>query len=127
MWGTIFSAMVGLIDPLGKIGEKLAEAYAAKQDAQTEQDKIAAEIAIKQLELRQALLIEEQQFWLTKWIRPAFAFPLAFYYGKLFAWDKALGFGSSADLSERQFYIAITIIGFYFLARPAEKWLMKRL
>ena len=118
--------MKGLVDPVGKIGELLAEAYVKKQDAQTEQEKINAQVEIEQLQLRQAILIEEQQFWLTKWIRPAFAYPLAFYYAKLWVWDKALGWGSSADLTEKQFYISITIIGFYFLARPAEKWLVSK-
>lgn len=115
------TALIGLIDPIGKIGKALAEAYASSKDAETEQERIDADVRIKQLEARQAVIIQEMGWWGTRWIRPAFAYPLAFYLGKIWVWDKALGWGASDPIDENLLWVMTAIISFYFLTRPIEK------
>ncbi len=74
-------ASSGLID-------KVLNALKAQADNATEREKITAEVAIEQIRAelgrRQAqrdVLLAEQGQWLTRLMRPAFAYPLAFFYG----------------------------------------------
>ena len=116
--------MLGLLkflNPLKVIGDQLGAAYKAKLDAKNDDDRIKADVTISQLEARQAVLISEQKHRLTRWVRPAFAYPPAFYWGKLFVWDKALGLGTTDPIDDRLWWISMTIIGAYFLTRPFEK------
>lgn len=117
----VLSFITGLIDPIGKIGEQLAEAYAKQQDQLTERERIKNDFLIEQMQMRQALLLEEQKHRLTRWIRPAFAYPLAFYLGKIWVWDKALGWGASDPVDENLLWVMTAIISFYFVSRPIEK------
>ena len=74
-------ASSGLID-------KVVAALKAEADSTTERQKITAEVAIEQIRAelgrRQAqrdVLLAEQGHWLTRMMRPAFAYPLAVFYG----------------------------------------------
>jgi hypothetical protein len=113
--------LISLVNPLGAVAEKLADAYAKQKDTQTEQERIKNDTMIKQLEMRQEILIAEQKYRLTRWIRPAFAYPIAFYLGKIFVWDKALHLGTSDPIDETLSWVMMAIVGFYFLTRPFEK------
>ena len=73
-------ASSGLID-------KVLAALKAEADSTTERQKITAEVAIEEIRAelgrRQAqrdVLLAEQGHWLTRMMRPAFAYPLAFFY-----------------------------------------------
>ena len=58
--------------------------------------------------------------WIDSTIRVSFAIPVSFYYGKIFIWDKALGWGVTDPLSEDLTWTARVIIGFYFLYEAAR-------
>lgn len=107
------------------IGEQLNAAYRAKLEAQNDEDRIAAEITIAQLEARQGLLMAEQGHWLTRWIRPAFALPFVLYVWKVVVWDKILGLGTTDALSSEMGWVLTTLVGAYFLVRPFEKIVRK--
>lgn len=117
----MFNFLLSLINPLGAVAEKIADAYTKKADAQTDQDRIKAEVEIERLKLRERLLLEEQVNRITRWVRPAFAYPAAFYVGKILVWDKALGLGASDPLDENMLWVLMAIVSFYFLTRPIEK------
>lgn len=110
--------LLNLLNPLGGIASKLADAYAAKQAAATDQDRIEADITIKQLEARQAVLVAEQGSWMTRWVRPVIAAPFAIYLWKLIIWDKVLGWGATDNLSPELWNLMTVIIGAYFITRP---------
>jgi hypothetical protein len=120
MWGFL-SGLLGLGNAVSSIASKIAEAQVEKAKALTDRERIAADERIKTLEMQRDILISEQGSRLTRWVRPAFAFPFVVYVNKLVIWDKVLGWGAtdplSADLSET---MAI-VIGAYFIARPFEK------
>lgn len=103
------------------IAEQLATAYAAKTNAQTEQQRIAADERIRHLEAMQAIVVAEQGSWLTRWVRPAFAFPFVVYIWKIVLIDKVLGWGVTDPLSDNLTTILVTIVGAYFITRPFEK------
>jgi hypothetical protein len=110
--------LLGLVNPLATIGEKIAEAYAQKANAQTEQQRIEAEERIRTLEARRDVLVAEQGNWLTRSIRPLLALPFVIYLWKLVVWDKVLaGFtnGSTDGLSTELKEVMLLIVGAYFL------------
>ena len=110
---------------LDRIGGHLKDAYLAKQKAQTDEQKLEADILIRQLEGREAVLIAEQSSGITRWIRPAIAFPFVAYLWKVVLWDKVLGFGVTDPLSTELGEIMMVMIGAYFLTRPIEKVLKR--
>lgn len=115
--------LLQLINPLGRIADRIADVQEAKAAAQTDREKLRANIALRQLEARQAILLAESKHRLTRWIRPAMAAPFAIYIWKVVVWDKVLGWGVTDPLDDRMWWIATTVVGAYFLTRPFEKWM----
>ena len=113
--------LISLVNPLAKIANELIEARARQLDAKTEQDRIAAEVLILQLETRQSVLIAEQGSWMTRLIRPLFALPFIIYNFKVIVYDKVLGLGITDDLSASYWQLQMVIFGAYFLTRGFEK------
>ena len=103
------------------IGEQLNKAYQAKLNAQNDQQRIEAEMTISQLTARQAVLFAEQGSWMTRWIRPAFAFPFVVYDSKIIIWDKVLSLGTTDSLSPEFWQLQMIVFGAFFLTRPFEK------
>jgi len=103
------------------VGEQLNEAYKLKLLAKNDKDKLDAEVYIKNLEAKQAILLAEQGHWMTRWIRPAFAAPFVIYNSKILVWDKVLGFGTTDALSPEYWELQMIVFGAYFLVRPFEK------
>lgn len=97
------------------IAEKIADAYAARQNATTDRERIAADERLRSLEARRDVLTQETEHWSTRWVRPAFALPFVIYNFKLIVIDKVLGLGSTDPLSDELFQIEMAIIGAYFL------------
>ena len=117
----MFSWVLGLLDPLGRIANRLQRAYEAKLRAQNDRERIAAEVRIKQLEAQQRVLLAEQKSRLTRWIRPAFALPFIIYDFKIVVWDKVLGLGTTDPLSPEFWQLQMIVFGAYFLTRPFER------
>lgn len=119
MVGRILSWLVG--GGIAAIGKELNQAYQARLSAKNDQERIEAEKLIAQLEARQGVLIAEQGSWMTRWIRPAFAFPFIIYNFKIVVWDKVLGWGVTDPLTEQFWQLQMIIFGAYFLTRPFER------
>lgn len=90
----------------GPVITGLINAYKAKLDAANSQDRMAADLAAKEIEAeiearKQAstIIIAEQGRWYTAIIRPLIAFPLIIYLWKVIVWDKVLGLGSTEPLT----------------------------
>ena len=71
--------------------------------------------------LQQAIIIADQQWWVTRWIRPGFAYISMAHYGAVtmasMGWISATIHALPYPLD----YIEAGIIGTYFLLRPFEK------
>jgi hypothetical protein len=106
---------------VGKITERLADAYEMKLRAETDEKKLEVEEAIARLEAQQNILLAEQGRWLTAWIRPVMAAPIAIYIWKLFVYDATLGLGTTPSPGEIMTWILTAIVGAYFVTRPLEK------
>jgi len=123
--GLVLQLFLGLINPLEKVGRQIADVKIAKMSAEGESDKLIHDEQIAVLEGRRDILLEETKHSSTRWIRPAFAAPFVIYNLKVIVWDKVLGWGVTDPLSQNMWWIEVTIIGFYFLGRPVEKYFRK--
>src|SRR6185312_10193115 len=100
MWSWLAS-LIG-----GPVITGLINAYKAKLDAANTQDRIAADLAAKEIEAEieeckqaSAIIIAEQGRWYTAIIRPLLAAPVIIYLWKVIVWDKVLGLGSTDPIT----------------------------
>jgi len=100
---------------LSHITDRLADAYEARQRAETSQEKIQADIAIARLEGQRDAQTRGSGTWIPKVVRAAWAGLFLAYFGKVVLWDKMLGWGATPDLSPNQWWLVYTVMGFYFL------------
>ena len=96
MWGFIAN-LIG-----GPLVNGLIDGYKAKLAAGNTSEKIAADLAARELsveqrerELATQVVIAEQGRWYTALPRPLFAFALIIYVWKVVVWDKVLGLGAT--------------------------------
>ena len=114
--------LLGLLNPVGAIADKIADYRLKALEAKNDAERLRHEERIKTLEMQRDVLLQDTKYRLTRWIRPAFAYPPAFYYAKIWIWDKALGLGASDPVSDQLWWIAVAVIVFYFPSRAFEKW-----
>jgi hypothetical protein len=100
MWSWLAS-LIG-----GPVISGLINAYKAKLDAANTQDRIAADLAAKEIEAEiearkqaSAIIIAEQGRWYTAVIRPLLAMPIIIYLWKVFVWDKVLELGTTDPIT----------------------------
>ena len=112
----------------GPIANGAIAAYKAKLDAAGSQDRIAADLAAKEIEAEiaarkeaSAIIIAEQGRWYTAIIRPLLAFPLIIYLWKVIVWDKVLGLGTTDPITGMVADWIGTIITAYVGGRSIEK------
>jgi hypothetical protein len=118
--------LLNLVNPLKVIGDQLNRAYQTKMLAVTDKERIEADKEISNLEARRDVLLAEQGSWMTRWIRPALALPVAIFWFKLLVWDTVLGWGSTPYPGEHVMWYAMLIPTAYFLVRPVEKFSRRR-
>jgi hypothetical protein len=100
MW-TWLASLIG-----GPVVNGLINAYKAKLAATNAQDRIAADLAVKEIEAEieawrqaSAIVIAEQGRWYTAIIRPLLAFPIIIYFWKVIVFDKVLGLGATDPIT----------------------------
>jgi hypothetical protein len=113
---------------LGQGFTALIDGYKAKLAAGNTSEKIAADLAAKDLELqgREAevnskTIIAEQGRWYTAIIRPLMALPFVVFAWKVVVWDKVLGWGSTDPLDPNMWSVFLAIVTCYFGGRTLEK------
>ena len=114
------SILLGLVDPISKITNKIIDLRIQQSNAQTQQDKIRADEEVSKLQAQRDVLIAESGSKINALIRILFAFPCAVYINKLILIDKVFGWGSTDDLSSNLWFIVMTVIGFYFVQSIAS-------
>jgi hypothetical protein len=122
MWGWLAN-LIG-----GPVVTGLINAYKARLDASNTKDRIAADLAAKEIEAEiaarkeaSALIIAEQGRWYTAIIRPLLAFPIIIYLWKVIVWDKVLGLGATDPLTGMVADWSGTILTAYVGGRSIEK------
>lgn len=134
MW-SILTAIPGLLSglfgTLNHITDAIANEKINARNAQTEDERIAANERIKTLETKRDVLIAEAGVSRANiWVRMVLALPVAVVLFKLMVWDKVVGsfVGCSGrtlpgtcgtfltdPLDDNQWRIIFIVVGFYFL------------
>lgn len=122
MWQWLASFLTGPI-----VNGAIA-AYKAKLEATNSQDRMAADLAAKEIEAEiaarkeaSAIIIAEQGRWYTAIIRPLLALPLVIYLWKVIVWDKVLGLGTTDPITGIVADWIGTIVTAYVGGRSIEK------
>lgn len=126
MLGMIINALSG------GLADKALSAYVARTTSTTEVDKAALAAAVEQAKVELERLRIEQGHWLTRSVRPAFAWVFLLYYMKLIVIDKMLGrilinYGvdpawfTTDALSPELAAIGAAVVAFFFGGRTVEK------
>lgn len=121
MWGWLASLITGPI-----INAAIG-AYKAKLEAGNTSERIAADIAQRELavqqresEVRAQIVVAEQGNWFTRIVRPLWALPFVVWTWKVVVWDKVLGWGSTDELHGMVATLCITVAAAYFVGRSGE-------
>jgi hypothetical protein len=112
----------------GPFAAAAVKAYQAKLTAENTSEKVAADLAARELEVEQRerelaaqAVIAEQGRWYTALPRPLFAFAFIIYVWKVVVWDKVLGLGVTDPLSGDVAQWAMVVLTAYFGGRSLEK------
>ncbi len=113
----LLSFLFGLIDPVSKIADKIAQVQIEKAKALTDREKISADERIKALEAKKDVIIAEAGTGVNQFVRAAITAPFIIYFWKLIVWDKIIMAGTTRtdDLNENLWWVSTVIIGFYFI------------
>jgi hypothetical protein len=126
MFATILAWLGNLLG--GPFAKAAVDAYRAKLTAENTSEKIAADLAARELSLEQRerelatqVLIAEQGRWYTALPRPLFALAFIVYVWKVVVIDKVFGLGSTDPLSGDVAQWAMIVLTAYFGGRSLEK------
>ena len=126
MLGIIFGALGILLG--GPFAKAALDAYRARLSTENASEKIAADLAARELaveqrerELASQSVLAEQGRWYTALPRPLFAFAFVIYVWKVVVWDKVLALGSTDPLSGDVARWATIVLTAYFGGRSIEK------
>ena len=126
----MFSVVLSWLGNLfgGPFAKAAVDAYRAKLAAENTSEKIAADLAARELSVEQReqelagqMLVAEQGRWYTALPRPLFAAAFIIYVWKVVVWDKVLGLGTTDALSGDMSQWAMAVVTAYFGGRTLEK------
>jgi hypothetical protein len=126
----MFATILGWLGNLlgGPFAKAAVDAYRAELTAENTSEKIAADLAMRELgveqrerELATQVVIAEQGRWYTALPRPLFAFAFVIYVWKVVVWDKVRGLGTTSALSGDVAQWAMIVLTAYFGGRSVEK------
>ncbi|HLQ94381.1 MAG TPA: hypothetical protein VK148_30545 [Xanthobacteraceae bacterium] len=112
----------------GPLLNNLLGAYKARLENASGQDKMAVELAIKEIEAEiearrnaNAIIIAEQGRWWTAAPRAIVQWSFALFVAKVVVWDKVLGWGSTDPLNGDVASWAGMLMAMWFGGRTIEK------
>jgi hypothetical protein len=126
----MFGMLLGWLGNLfgGPFAKAAVDAYRAKLTAENASEKIAADLAAREMqvesrerELQTQIVAAEQGAWYTALPRPLFAYAFVIYAWKVVVWDSVFGLGTTAPLSGDVAQWAMIVLTAYFGGRSLEK------
>jgi hypothetical protein len=115
----------------GPFARAAVDAYRARLSAENTSEKVAADLAARELDVERRerevsaqVVVAEQGRWLTALPRPLFAFAFVIYAWKVVVWDKVLGawtHGVTDPLGGDVAQWGMVVLSAYFGGRSLEK------
>lgn len=98
----------------GGIADKVLDAYKAKLADGQSTDKLAADLASREIDARRQIALAELSSWFTALPRVTIEMIVAVYLAKVIVWDKVLGLGSTdAITGSVGGWVDIIIVGMF--------------
>ena len=107
--------LLGLINPLGRIADKIADMQVRLAAEKNDAARVALEGELATLTARKDVILAAQADPMERWVRIGFAVPFVLYIWKLVLWDKLLGWGVTDNLSADLWAILYIVLGGYFV------------
>ena len=107
--------LLGLINPLGRIADKIADMQVRLAAEKNDAARVALEGELGVLNARKDVILAAQADPMERWVRIGFALPFVLYIWKLVVWDKLLGWGATDGLSADLWAILYIVLGGYFV------------
>jgi len=109
----------------GPIIKAAIEAYKSKLDAGNVTEKIAADLAARELDVQAKEAELHTQYRIAelgRWYEPdkLMGYSVAIYFGKLLVWDKVMGLGSTDPVAGFASVTSNLVVSFYFAKRGFE-------
>ena len=111
--GTLLTGLLSWVT--GDLTRALERAYIAKQKADTDEKKLAADERINALKRRQEVILKAQGDPFERFVRIFFAMPFVIYIWKVVVYDKVFSLGATDPLSTELSSIMAVILGGYFV------------
>ena len=126
MFATVLAWLGNLLG--GPFAQAAVKAYQAKLAAENTSEKVAADLAARELsvesrerELATQVVLAEQGRWYTALPRPLFAFAFIIVVWKFAVWDDCFGLGQHAPLDPQMTEVFKIVLTAYFGGRSVEK------
>lgn len=119
----IWGGVTGVLSStnVGEIVGTLTDLYMQRAEAQNSEELARIDAEIEMVKLQAQQMQNAQGYWLTAWIRPAFAAVVLFYVGKALVWDAALHLGVTDPVEGVIEWTVVAVVGGFFVTRPFEK------
>jgi len=119
--GTHPMAFLDFLNPLSHITNGLTKAYETKLNAANHGERIKAEVEIAGLEAKRDAMIAASIH--DKWWSPRnlMGWSVAIFVFKIVVVDSTLGWDVTPNVGSLVTWIVVTVIGFYFVSKSAEK------
>lgn len=110
------SLISGLFTTVQGVTQAISNEKIALINATTDREKVEIQERISSLTATQSVLVADAgRSSIDMWMRVGMALPPALYIGKIFVWDKMLGWGSTDGLTPQEWYLVYVAYGFYFV------------
>lgn len=121
----LLNGATGLVKPFTDLAQAKVK---ASSDLEIKKIQSGENVTLRQEEtytvlsqLQQAIILADQMWWVTRWIRPGFAYLSMLHYGAVILASLGVIKGPILALPYPMDYLSLGIIGTYFLLRPLEK------
>lgn len=105
---------------IGSIGKEIRLAQQQKLEAANEEERIAADERMATAQHRRDVLVAEAKEGWNILFRMFLAMPFGIFWWKVLVWDKALGLGTTSNLSPDQYQVMMVVYSFYFVYEGAR-------
>ena len=106
---------------VSELSKLLGNAYARKENAKTESERIEADVDIQNLKAARDVKIAQIKNFVWYSPRSLISYCVVVVVFKLLVWDTVLGLGVTQNPGDIVLWIVITVLGFLFGSTSAEK------
>lgn len=106
---------------LSEISKALSAAYERRENAETERERIAADVEIQDLKSARDIRVAQIKNFVWYSPRSLMAYCVTIFVFKLLVWDTVLGWGTTQNPGDIVLWIVVTVIASEFVSTSGQK------